>query len=94
MLLKEKLEDQAVKQKHLELSVSKKKLELMAALKTKLSSVGRVDADLDRQIVALSERTTALEAELTPPQAAEALDDTKKPAKPVKRSAALNVVRS
>jgi predicted CoA-substrate-specific enzyme activase len=94
MLLKEKLEDQAVKHKHLELSVTKKKLELMAALKDRLTSVGRVDADLDRQIVTLSERAAALEAELTPPAAAHDHDHDKKPAKPVKRSAALSVVRS
>ena len=53
MLLKEKLEDQAMKKVELDRAVTVKKLELMKQLQAKLAGVGRIDANLDAEIAAL-----------------------------------------
>jgi activator of 2-hydroxyglutaryl-CoA dehydratase/predicted nucleotide-binding protein (sugar kinase/HSP70/actin superfamily) len=82
MLLKEKLEDQAQKKVELERVLAQKKLELMKGLQAKLAGVGRIDDKLDRQI-----------AELEAQVAATAPADETPIKKPVKRSAALNVVK-
>ncbi len=94
MLLKERLEDQAAKKLQLELTLATKKIELMLGLKDRLAAVGRTDADLERQLVELAARADELVAQL--PAVTPAIDATedKKPAKPVKRSAALSVIRS
>ncbi len=57
MLLKEKLEDGAVKKVELDRSVTVKKLELMRALQVKLASVGRTDDRLDREMKTLESRS-------------------------------------
>ncbi len=59
MLLKEKLEDQALKMTELDRAVSTKKLELMKQLQNKLAGVGRTDDKLDAEVKALE---TLLEA--------------------------------
>ena len=63
MLLKEKLEDQAQKQVVLDRTLVEKKLVLMTSLQQKLTSVGKVDAALNAQIVSLSEQVAAWRAE-------------------------------
>ena len=77
-LLREKLEDQAVKQTELDRNVTQKKLELMRQLQGKLAGVGRTDDTLDTQIRSL-EALVAEWAAANPKQ---------------KRPAALNVVRT
>jgi predicted nucleotide-binding protein (sugar kinase/HSP70/actin superfamily) len=47
MLLKEKLEDQADKSKELDVSVAKKKLELLERLQHQLANLGRTDDKVD-----------------------------------------------
>jgi len=81
MLLKEKLEDQAVKTVELDRSVTERKLELMKTLQGKLAAVGRTDDKLDREIKHLDEQVAAWRA----------ADDANKPK--AKRPAALNVMR-
>src|SRR5512140_2268054 len=81
MLLKEKLEDQAVKKQELDRSVTEKKLEMMIALQTKLAGVGRTDDKLDRAIKTLDEQVAAWRA----------ADDASKPK--AKRPQSLNVMR-
>ncbi|MCX5741496.1 MAG: acyl-CoA dehydratase activase-related protein, partial [Proteobacteria bacterium] len=78
MLLREKLEDQGIKQVELDRTVTTKKLELMKALQYKLANTGRLDANLDNQVKTLEEQVGIWEAE--------------KPKNP-KRPAALNVIR-
>ena len=56
MLLREKLEDQAVKTVELDRTVQLKKLELMRALQSKLAAAGRIDENLDRQVLSLAEK--------------------------------------
>src|SRR5689334_3342812 len=82
MLLREKLEDQALKKVEVEQTMTRKKLELMKALQTKLATIGRIDASLDAQI-----------AELDAKVATFAAPASETPKKPQKRSAALNVVK-
>jgi predicted nucleotide-binding protein (sugar kinase/HSP70/actin superfamily) len=91
LLLKERLEDQGIKEKQVELTVTKKKIELMTALQGKLAAAGRIDDKLDAQLTQLKVHVEALEAQLVPPTKAVPTDA--KPAKPAKRSAALNVHR-
>jgi len=82
MLLREKLEDQALKKVELDRSVTEKKLELMKQLQTKLAGVGRTDDKLDREIKQLEEQVSAWRA----------ADEANRPK--AKRSAALNVMRT
>jgi predicted CoA-substrate-specific enzyme activase len=91
LLLKERLEDQAVKEKQLELTVTRKKIELMTALQSKLAGAGRIDDKLDAQLTQLKVHAEALEAQLVPQP--KAIPTDAKPAKAAKRSAALNVHR-
>jgi predicted nucleotide-binding protein (sugar kinase/HSP70/actin superfamily) len=63
MLLREKLEDQAVKKVELDRTVSTKKLELLRQLQTKLAGVGRTDDKLDSEINALSTQVAVWQAE-------------------------------
>ncbi len=81
MLLKEKLEDQAVKQVELDRTVATKKLELMVALQQKLAGVGRTDDKLDAEIGALAAQVAEWRAQ----------DEAKSPK--AKRAAALNVIK-
>ncbi|HLL22475.1 MAG TPA: CoA activase, partial [Kofleriaceae bacterium] len=81
MLLKEKLEDQAIKKVELDRSVSLKKLELLKQMQTKLAGVGRTDDKLDREVRNLDEQVAAWRAE----------EDAKRPK--AKRTQALNVVK-
>src|SRR6185369_2679889 len=81
MLLKEKLEDQAVKKGELDRALSIKKLELMKQLQTKLAGVGRTDDTLDNEIRSLE----ALAAQWAAEEAA------KSPK--AKKVAALNVIK-
>jgi activator of 2-hydroxyglutaryl-CoA dehydratase/predicted nucleotide-binding protein (sugar kinase/HSP70/actin superfamily) len=81
MLLKEKLEDQAVKTVELDRTVTAKKLELMKALQQKLTGIGRTDDRLDREIKNLDEQVAAWKA----------ADDANRPK--AKRPQALNVMR-
>ena len=53
MLLKEKLEDQADKAKELDVSVAKKKLELLERLQHQLAGLGRTDDKVDAQVATL-----------------------------------------
>lgn len=53
MLLKEKLEDQAEKAKELDVSVAKKKLELLERLQHQLANLGRTDDKVDAQVATL-----------------------------------------
>ncbi len=82
MLLKEKLEDQAVKKVELDRTVTEKKLEMMHSLQTKLASVGKTDERLDREIRNLVDQVSAWRA----------ADEANKPK--AKRAAALNVMRT
>ena len=82
MLLKEKLEDQAVKKVELDRTVTEKKLEMMHSLQTKLASVGKTDERLDREIRTLVDQVSAWRA----------ADEANKPK--AKRAAALNVMRT
>jgi predicted nucleotide-binding protein (sugar kinase/HSP70/actin superfamily) len=81
MLLREKLEDQAIKQVELDRTMTEKKLELMLALQRKLAGVGRTDDKLDREIAALGERVAAWREQ----------DEANRPR--AKRAAALTVVQ-
>ncbi|HEX8112003.1 MAG TPA: acyl-CoA dehydratase activase-related protein, partial [Kofleriaceae bacterium] len=81
MLLREKLEDRAAKQVELDRAVTERKLEMMLALQSKLSGVGRTDDRLDREIAQLGERVAAWQA----------ADEAARPKG--KRAAALNVMR-
>jgi predicted CoA-substrate-specific enzyme activase len=91
MLLRERLEDQAIKEKQLALTVIQKKIELMSALGGRLAAMGRTDEALDRQLAELRGRAETLAAELTP--AAAAPTPEAKPVKPARRSQALAVMR-
>ena len=82
MLLKEKLEDQAIKKVELDRSVTEKKLEMMNALQRKLAGIGRTDDRLDNEIKTLADQVSAWRA----------ADDANKPK--AKRAAALNVMRT
>ncbi len=81
MLLKEKLEDQALKSVELDRTVTEKKLELMATLQQKLASVGKIDDKLDREITTLAAKVSEWRA----------ADEVNKPK--AKRPAGLNVMR-
>jgi predicted nucleotide-binding protein (sugar kinase/HSP70/actin superfamily) len=81
MLLKEKLEDQGIKQVELDRSVTEKKLEMMKALQGKLAGIGRTDDRLDHEIKTLDDRVAGWRA----------ADEATKPK--AKRAAALNVMR-
>jgi predicted nucleotide-binding protein (sugar kinase/HSP70/actin superfamily) len=63
MLLREKLEDQAIKQVELDRAVSRKKLELLKHLQAKLAGVGRTDDKLDREVTGLEAQIAAWQAE-------------------------------
>ena len=63
MLLREKLEDQAVKQTELDRAVTIKKLELMKQLQSKLARVGRMDDKLDAEVDALEQQVGQWQAE-------------------------------
>ncbi len=80
MLLREKLEDQAIKREELDRTVTEKKLELMTKLQAKLSSVGKVDAALDDKIAEAAAQIAAWRA----------ADEAARPK--AKRAAALNVI--
>ena len=54
MLLREKLEDQGQRKVELDVTLQKKKLELMRALQNKLAATGRTDDNLDNQIASLA----------------------------------------
>ena len=82
MLLKEKLEDQAVKKVELDRTMVEKKLELMVSLQQKLATVGKIDDKLDREVHNLATQVAAWRA----------ADDANKPK--AKRTAALNVMRT
>jgi activator of 2-hydroxyglutaryl-CoA dehydratase/predicted nucleotide-binding protein (sugar kinase/HSP70/actin superfamily) len=84
MLLREKLEDQATKKRELDQTMVRKKLELMRALQTKLAGIGRTDDRLDAQVAELETQVATF---------APASEDVPSSKKPVKRSAALNVVK-
>jgi hypothetical protein len=81
MLLKEKLEDQAMKKVELDRAVVAKKLELMKVLQQKLVRVGRTDDKLDREV-------GVLEAQMAEWQA---LDDANRPK--AKRAGGLHVIK-
>jgi hypothetical protein len=81
MLLREKLEDQAIKKVELERSLATKKLELMKQLQGKLAGVGRTDDRLDREIRTLEEQLAAATNEST--------NDAPK----AKKLASLNVIK-
>ena len=81
MLLKEKLEDQAIKKVELDRTLAMKKLELMASLQQKLAGVGRTDDKLDAEITALAAQVAVWRAE----------DEAKAPK--AKRPMALNVIK-
>jgi predicted nucleotide-binding protein (sugar kinase/HSP70/actin superfamily) len=85
MLLKEKLEDQAVKKVELDRAVVAKKLELMTGLARKLATAGRLDEQLDREIARLT-------AEVQTWAADGGHDPDAAPSK-AKRSKALNVMQ-
>jgi predicted CoA-substrate-specific enzyme activase len=59
MLLKEKLEDQAEKKAELDLSVARKKLELLEQLRGKLAGLGRTDDKLEREVASLKDLVAA-----------------------------------
>jgi predicted nucleotide-binding protein (sugar kinase/HSP70/actin superfamily) len=81
MLLKEKLEDQAVKKTELDRTMAMKKLELMVSLQQKLASVGRTDDKLDAEIGALAAQVAEWRAQ----------DEAKTPK--AKKLASLNVIK-
>ncbi|HEY5945673.1 MAG TPA: CoA activase, partial [Kofleriaceae bacterium] len=81
MLLKEKLEDQAIKKTELDRTLAMKKLELMVGLQQKLASVGRTDDKLDAEIGALAAQVAEWRAH----------EEAKSPK--AKRAAALNVIK-
>ena len=93
MLLKERLEDQAIKEQQLKLTVIEKKIELMEQLRGRLAAAGRIDEKLDQQVEALRTEAEAIRASLPKVAAIADHDENKKPAKPAKRSQALSVVR-
>jgi hypothetical protein len=93
MLLKERLEDQAIKERQLKLTVSEKKIELMEQLRGRLAAAGRIDEKLDQQVEALRAEAEAIRASLPKVAVVADHDENKKPAKPAKRSQALSVVR-
>lgn len=82
MLLKEKLEDQAVKKGELDRAMALKKLELMKHLQAKLAGVGRTDDKLDAEVAAIEALAQQWAAE-------EAAKNPK-----AKKLAALNVINS
>jgi len=82
MLLKEKLEDNAVKQVELDRTVTVKKVELMRALQHKLAGVGRTDDRLDNELKTLEAQVAEWMAK----------DEANKPKG--KRTQALNVMRT
>ena len=59
MLLKEKLEDQAIKTTELDRTVAMKKLELMVGLQQKLAGVGRTDATVEAAVATLRDLVAA-----------------------------------
>ncbi|HUS33680.1 MAG TPA: hypothetical protein VMZ53_34505, partial [Kofleriaceae bacterium] len=81
MLLKERLEDQAVKKSELDRHMAMKKLELMVNLQQKLASVGRTDDKLDAEIGALAAQAAEWRAQ----------DEAKNPK--AKKLASLNVIK-
>jgi hypothetical protein len=81
MLLREKLEDQALKTTELDRTMAKKKLELMKQLQSKLAGVGRTDDNLDGEIKTLEELAAKWQAE----------EQAKNPK--AKKVAALNVIK-
>jgi hypothetical protein len=81
MLLKEKLEDQAIKQVELDRTLAMKKLELMVGLQQKLAGVGRTDDKLDAEIGALAAQVAEWRAQ----------EEAKAPK--AKRATALNVIK-
>ncbi|HTL39149.1 MAG TPA: acyl-CoA dehydratase activase-related protein, partial [Kofleriaceae bacterium] len=81
MLLREKLEDQAVKKGELDRAVSIKKLELMKQLQAKLAGVGRTDDTLDAEVTALEAQVALWHAE----------EQAKHPK--AKKPSALNVIK-
>jgi hypothetical protein len=93
MLLKERLEDHAVKEQQLVLTLTEKKISLMEGLRGKLAQAGRIDEKLDHQIAELRVQAEALAASLPKLTATADHDEPKKTAKPAKRSAALAVTR-
>jgi predicted nucleotide-binding protein (sugar kinase/HSP70/actin superfamily) len=88
MLLKERLEDQAIKEKQVKVTVGEKKIELMTQLQAKLAAAGRTDDKLDSQIAALKTEVEALIASMPKVAAPEVTT----PKKPVKRSTSLSVI--
>jgi len=91
LLLKERLEDQAIKEQQVKLTVTEKKIELMEALRTKLAQAGRIDDKLDSQVAALREQAAAIIAALPKLTPAPSHDEPRK--KPAKRSTSLAVTR-
>jgi hypothetical protein len=81
MLLKEKLEDQALKKTELDRTMAVKKLELMKQLQAKLAGVGRVDDKLDTEVKTLEAQVAQWQAE----------EQAKSPK--AKKLAALNVIK-
>src|SRR5262245_46362869 len=81
MLLREKLEDQALKKTELDKSVAIKKLELMRVLHGKLAGLGRSDAKLDAEISVLDQMVAQWKAE----------EEAARPK--AKRAGALNVIK-
>jgi predicted nucleotide-binding protein (sugar kinase/HSP70/actin superfamily) len=81
MLLKEKLEDQAIKKTELDRAVTIKKLELMKQLQAKLAGIGRTDDKLDQEV-------KTLESLVLEWQAQEAASRPK-----AKKPSALNVIK-
>jgi predicted nucleotide-binding protein (sugar kinase/HSP70/actin superfamily) len=82
MLLKEKLEDQAVKKNELDRAMALKKLELMKQLQAKLAGVGRTDDKLVAEVAAIEALAQQWAAE-------EAVKNPK-----AKKLAALNVINN
>ncbi|HTL85724.1 MAG TPA: acyl-CoA dehydratase activase-related protein, partial [Acidimicrobiia bacterium] len=85
MLLREKLEDQALKKGELDRAMAVKKLELMKQLQSKLAGVGRIDDKLDSEVKALEELAAQWQ------QQAQAEEQAKNPK--AKKLAALNVIK-
>jgi hypothetical protein len=92
LLLKERLEDQGIKEAQLKLTVIEKKIELMGHLQTRLAAAGRIDEKLDTQIAALRAEAAVIAAALPKHVVPAETEATTKP-KPAKRSQALSVVR-
>src|SRR5689334_4034017 len=92
MLLREKLEDQALKKVEVQLTLTEKKIELMEQLRGRLTAAGRSDPKLEDQIAELRTQAAAIQERL-PKLAPAPAEETKKPVKTAKRSAALAVAR-